>query len=518
MAKQSIPELAKSVGLPQQNTQKVVEMLKHDIIVSLYRQSPKTEHDKEINEKVCRVYKELYGVDFDPKIEKKNKKLPLFLMGPPGQGKTASYIAAATEVCELMGLNFISHVTDDYEPELNDFVMVVQECAGENSAITFGGVPKAEEITLPNGQKQSVLKKALNYRFTVFGRCAGGVLLFDDAANAASVIQNVLLPVAQNSSFQGLKIPHSLIGFTGNLGALDGTYVSEQSSALLTRVIPMFVTDTVQDFLNRAIKYYDDELGDLGFLTFLKRNEKDFSDLPQSGQKSGFACSRTHDNFIQSARSIVQRNGGRGRGESKSLGEIHNLARSCYGYEFAGKLIAYYDSYIQGADPLAKKFIIQGEKDMKTLGEKYQNGASVQNITFGYQFATACGDYAVNAISKIKRDNGDEKLSVTNKEVTKVIQRFASAMTALNSNEFAYSIEHFKNKLAVYISDFSQDSKSSIGKELTASVIEHIAKVINDDENCDQDKRQALISTITDYSKLTNSGYGAKKSGRAKLN
>lgn len=517
MAKQSIPELAKSVGLPQQNTQKVVEMLKHDIIVSLYRYSPETDHDHDINKKVQKIYQSLYGVEFDPKVEKKNKKLPLFLMGPPGQGKTASYIAAATEVCELMGLNFISHVTDDYKPSENDFVMVVQECAGENSAITFGGVPKAEEITLPNGQKQSVLKKALNYRFTVFSRCAGGVLLFDDAANAASVIQNVLLPVAQNSSFQGLKIPNALIGFTGNLGALDGTYVAEQSSALLTRVIPMFVTDTVQDFLNRAIKYYDDELGDLGFLAFLKRNEKDFSDLPQSGQKSGFACSRSHDNFIQSARSIVQRNGGRGRGEARSLGEIHNLARSCYGYEFANKLIAYYDSYIQGADPLAKEFIINGKKDMETLSQKYANGASVQNVTFGYQFATACGDYAVNSIAKIKRDHGDKTLSIDDKEVTKVIARFAGAMTALNSSEFSYSIEHFKNKLAIYVSDFSQDSKSSIGKELTSKTIEHIARVINDDENCDYEKRKALISTITDYNKLASASFGAKKSSRAKL-
>lgn len=64
----------------------------------------------------------------------------------------------------------------------------------------------------------------------MFDECAGGVLLFDDAANAAQVIQNVLLPVAQFGSFQGMKISNACIGFTGNLGALDGTYTNDLSS------------------------------------------------------------------------------------------------------------------------------------------------------------------------------------------------------------------------------------------------------------------------------------------------
>jgi len=295
--RQSIDELAKSVNLPNKTTKKVIDMLKHDIILSLYRKNPdeamqlfQSSHpnpfdekiesaltegsgvsekeieelrkekklfqtgleslpefvsaketqkfNNEINKKIADLWKDHYGKEFDPKIQSKNKRLSLFLMGPPGQGKTAAFIVAAKEVCADLGLHFVEHVSDDYVPSRKDFVMVVQECAGENSAITFGGIPKAEEIIV-DGKKVSVLKKAINYRFTVFDRCAGGVLLFDDAANAAQVIQNVLLPVAQFGSFQGTKINNALIGFTGNLGSLDGTYTTELSSALRTRVIPM---------------------------------------------------------------------------------------------------------------------------------------------------------------------------------------------------------------------------------------------------------------------------------------
>ena len=455
--RQSIDELAKNVNLPNRTTKKVIELLKHDILLSLYRENPevpgdeeKTKFNKDLNKKVEEAWTEKYNKKFDPKVHAKNKSLSLFLMGPPEQGKTSAYIVAAKEVCADLGLRFVDHVSDDYVPKRNDFVMVVQECAGENSAITFGGIPKAEEIIDANGNKRSVLKKAVNYRFTVFEHCAGGVLLFDDAANAAQVIQNVLLPVAQFGSFQGMKINNACIGFTGNLGSLDGTYTTDLSSALRTRVISMFVTDTVKDFANRAYEYYNDSLGDMGIINFLLRNEKDFSVLPDPGEKSGFACPRSWDNLIQSVRSVVERNGGRGKGESESLEEIHALAYSIVGPEIGQKLAGYYNSMIRGADPLARQFVLENKPDMEMLGKKYSNGASPEDISFGYQFATACGDYAVNYISE---SNDPEKA------LEEGIKRFGTAVLQLNDSEFSFALEHLKNKLSSYITDFSQPTK-----------------------------------------------------------
>lgn len=507
--RQSIEELAKSVNLPNKRTKQVVEYLKHDILVSLYRKNPEypedmAEFNLEMNKKISDVYKQRYGKEFDPKVHAKNKNLSLFLMGPPGQGKTASYTAAAKEVCADLGLRFVEHVTDNYIPNKKDFIMVVQECAGENSAITFGGVPKAEEVEI-NGQKVAVLKKALNYRFTLFERCAGGVLLFDDAANAAQVIQNVLLPVAQNHTFQGLKIANACIGFTGNLGALDGTYTTELSSALRTRVIPMFVTDTVKDFAARAYEYYNDSLGDMGIINFLFRNERDFAVLPDPSEKSGFACSRSWDNLIQSVRSVVERNGGRGRGESDSLEEIHQLAYSIVGPEIGTKLVAYFNSMIRGADPLARQFVIDNKPDLNRLKEKYSNGASPEDISFGYQFATACGDYAVNLIAE--SDNPDKKLE-------EAMKRFGTAVLQLNDSEFAFSLEHLKNKLASYITDFSQPTKD--GRELKGEIRTRIAHAVNDLPDCGQGKREILIKVITDFDKMQNGNAIGKKMGARK--
>ncbi len=531
--RQSIDELAKSVNLPNRSTKKVIDLLKHDILLSLYRKNPeeplqiaqavvanmfdedkkaamiknaeeKVKFNLEINKKVAEVYKENNGNTFNPAVHSKNKSLSLFLMGPPGQGKTASYIVAAKEVCADMGLRFVDHVSDDYVPQQKDFVMVIQECAGENSAITFGGIPKAEEYIDPEtGVKKSVLKKAVNYRFTVFDHCAGGVLLFDDAANAAQVIQNVLLPVAQFGSFQGMKINNACVGFTGNLGSLDGTYTTELSSALRTRVIPMFVTDTVKDFANRAYEYYNDSLGDMGIINFLFRNEKEFSVLPDPSEKSGFACPRSWDNLIQSIRSVVERKGGRGRGESESLDEIHSLAYAMVGPEIGQKLAGYFNSMIRGADPLARQFVLLNNPDMDTLRKKYSNGASPEDISFGYQFATACGDYAVNYISESNDPN---------KALEEGVRRFGNAVLQLNDSEFSFALEHLKNKLAAYITDFSQPTKN--GRELTGPIRERIAHAINDNNpDCGPGKCDILIKVITDFDKMSASATPGKRMG-----
>lgn len=514
-SKQTVEELAKNIKLPRAHTKQVVELLKHDILLSLYRKNPEPEgatpeqieFNHELNDKIIKLYQKYNkGSKFDAKILSKNKILSYFLMGPPGQGKTASYQVAAQEVCEDLGLNFVDHVTDNYVPKQNDFVMVVQECAGENSAITFGGVPRAEEVTDAAGNKTTVLKKAVNYRFTVFEKCAGGVLLFDDAANAATVIQNVLLPVAQNHTFQGMAIKNACIGFTGNLGSLDGTYTSDLSSALRTRVIPLFITDTVKDFKLRSYENYNDSVGDLGFVNFLERDPKKFSVLPEPGEKSGFACPRSWDNAIQSCRTAVLRHGGRGVGEEDALPEIHAIVNACLGPEIGHELVGYFNSFIRGADPLAKSFVLDNKFDKDRFNSKYGGGVSPEDISFGYQYATACGDYAVNYIAE--SPNPKESLIEGSK-------RFGKAVLLLNESEFSYALEHFKNKLANYVADFSVANKEN--RELEMRTREIIAKTINDLDDCDGAKRKALIAVISDYDKISTASVLDKKTTGRKV-
>lgn len=569
----TLQELAKTVDLPQMQTKKVIGFLKHDILLSLYRKkeddyrvpeikeelekikggaeyrfyqeakkvdeeaayvkykdllsqikikeeqiaggTEKQLWDKEVNKRVADTYKKWYNTEFNPVIHLKHKSPCLFLMGPPGHGKTTSYMVAAKEVCAEMDFNFVPHISGEYIPRKEDFIMVVQECAGENSAITFGGVPKAETI-MKNGKEVSVLKRALNYRFTVFDDVAGGVLLFDDAANAAQVIQNVLLPVTQNHTFQELVIKNACVGLTGNLGALDGTYTSELSSALKTRVVGIFTTDSLQDFKERAYQIYNDSLGAAMIDVYLDRNPNDFAKLPDGNKKAGHATPRTWEALIQLVRSSIERHGGRGRGEERAMEEIMVYAYSQVGPEIGHKLKAFYHSYVTGADPIARRAINEEKFDPNEINAKYKGGAGQDELTFGFQYATACGDYAINRISESMNDKN--KTEDQKKEIfEETIRRFGSAVLKLNESEYSYSLDHLKNKMASQIVSFSEPNREN-KRELNHSVREAIAMQIAQlPDGATTSRRKILVEVITDFHTLATSSNVVGRKNRTSM-
>lgn len=566
---QSIESLASAIDLPKKTTKQIVEYLKHDMLVSLYRKNPEypvnqeliernemqisllkedmvnnkaeianeemvreknyeirmqiaklekenknvkkmatdiTDNNYKINNKINELYKKWYKQEFSPKLLSKNKQKPLFLMGPPGQGKTASYIAAAKEVCAAMELNFVEHVSDNYVPKLNDFLMVTQECAGANSDVTFGGLPKSEEITLPSGEKRNVLKSIVNYRFTLFDLTAGGVFLLDDASNAPSIIQNILLPIAQFGSFRGLKINNALFGFTGNLGALDGTSTSEQSSALITRVWPIFTTDTMQDFILRAQDTYNDDLGTVGYISYLTmKGERNFAALPRTGAKSGFKCSRTHEDFIKQIRSFLYRAGGIGN-EENILQDVHDAAVGSFGIEAGNDIFTYYTSYTTGAAPLARYFIMEGKSsDTKRWEEKFKSGVGPEALSFSYSFVSACADYAISRISSAQ----DKE-----KELKEVLKYYGESMLRIpDDGIFSYGIDYFKNTLAAAIPEFVMvNNNNANGKELNFDIRKVIAMEITALSNCSSSKREVLIKTISDMDKYDSNTVQRRKS------
>ena len=92
---------------------------------------------------------------------------------------------------------------------------------------------------------------------------------------------------------------------------------------------------------------------------------------------------------------------------------------------------------------------------------------------------------------------------------------FGRATLLLNDSEFTYALEHYKNKMAANITDFSQTAKD--GRELRNDIREKIAHTINDLEDCTASKRKALIAVITDYDKISNASvFDNKKTGPRK--
>lgn len=513
----AIEELANSLDLPIVDTEEVIAMLENDILIDLYRKDPSAKYysdeDKkfnlDINRKIEQVYEQKYGVPFSKDLLR-NHSAPFCLNGAPGQGKTTAYVVAAENVCNLLDLNFIRDVEESYVPSRKDFLFVVQDSAGKTSTLEYA-LPRAVTIKERNAQgveeDNYYLKSALNWRFMCLNKAAGGVLLFDDAANASINVQNSFLQVAINKTFGGMKLHAAHIGFTGNLGAADGTYTNALGSAFRNRVVMLFVRDTVENFVKRAYKKYNTSMGDLGLINYLTRNNDDLSSLPKQGSSVGFNSPRSWDDFIAKYINVVTRYGGRGKGEEASMKELRVLAGSFLGPVVGKKVVSYYNSLMLGADPIAKQALYD-KLDEKKFESKYGTGGTQEAISFGYQYANACGDYATNMIrekiAELKKNGVDEKHEKYKEKVMEalkeVMTRFTKAVMPLIDNELSYGITHLKSKLAAGVEGFGKLSNE--GPVLDAEYARQISFVLCAHSDVTQERRALIIKVISGASMI----------------
>lgn len=497
----SFDEIAKSLGLNEMTTFQVIDLLKFDILTSAYRKNPKNKFERDLNEKIEKVYSDWSnGSEFvyDPS----HKNLSMFLMGPPGQGKTTTFKVAAKQVADALGLTLVVNPGDDYKPSRKDFLFVSLECSGENSTITFGGLPiKVEEFVVDeNGkntdEKITYMTKVPNKRMAILSNVAGGVFLLDDFSNAAPNVQNAALSITDEKRFQGVNLDHTYIGLTGNLGAIDGTHTTKTSTALRGRCITIFTRDTPEQFAARTHEKYPDDISDANVLPFLHRNIDCFAWMPDNKSSGGYPSPRTWDHFMSEARSLIMRGGGKGVGEKRMLEQIKTFASTILGNEVGQKFAAYYYSLIQGADPLARLAIIEDKMKKEDFEEKYGKeggaGKSQQQQDFGYQFAVACADYTVQMIKKEK----DNKLDVA-------MKRFGKAVLKLNPSEFAYAIDYLTSKLAVSVDKYcAPSSKDKQFKQLSTEAKTEMCKIIAALDDFDSGKQETLVNAISNFDKL----------------
>lgn len=514
----AIEDLANSLDLPIVDTEEVINMLMSDMLIDLYRKDPDSEYfsdeDKkfnhEMNRRVEAAYLQLYGVPFTKDVMR-NHNAPFCLNGAPGQGKTTAYVVAAEKVCKLLGLNFIRDVEESYVPKREDFLFVVQDSAGKTSVLEYA-LPRAVTVKERNSrgveEDQYYLKSALNWRFMCLNKAAGGVLLFDDAANASVNVQNSFLQVAINKTFGGMKLHNAHIGFTGNLGAADGTYTNSLGSAFRNRVVMLFVRDTVPNFVKRAYAKYNTSVGDLGLINYLNRNNDDLSSLPKSGSSAGFNSPRSWDDFIAKFINTVIKNGGRGKGEEASMKELRIFAGAFLGPVISKKVVAYYNSLMLGADPIAKDAMYDKFESVRDrFTSKYGSGGSSESISFGFQYANACGDYATNLVrdkvSKIKEKmekegslNPTEYKQAVQEALKEVMKKFANAIMPLIDNEISYALTHLKSKLAASGIE-GMGKMGHDGPLLDSEYARTIAFVICENPEVNLERRNLVINVIS---------------------
>ena len=522
--------LAHSIGLHQVNTETAIEEVAFDMLFTMHKANPRDEKEqladfvlrfvpealkvkgkekelKEATEKLA----EYTDVAMNGKIEKVftqwsnnspwidtgDKVKSMMLLGPPGQGKTTTFKEAAKRISAALGLNFKINPGDQEPITPADFLFVSMEFSGENQITTLGGIPAK---TTDEATGIEYMTKLVNKRLAMACIAGGATVLLDDFPNAAPSVQNVGLSLTDEKRFQGLSLDHVYIGLTGNLGSLDGTHTTRLSTALRGRCKIYYTEDELPNWINRIQQKYRDELGDASIVGFLQREPQYFFEMPDTRKQGGFASPRTWDHFLQEARRAIAKSGGRGRGEVKAIPEIQRLASSMLGLEVGLKVHAYYHSLMLGADPIARRTIIDGHFDEPAFKERFKDGYSADSQFFAYQFAVALADYAVQELVGSK----NYQLDLTrNPKLRNVIERFAKGALAVNDDTFAFAIDHFKAKLANQVDEWSH--KVDNRRSLTTEVKKLFAKIISESKDFTAEKRQVMIDSLSDADKFNQS-------------
>jgi hypothetical protein len=500
MAAKDEKNLAASIGLKEIDTDSAIAKIARDVLITTYRYpkdgKPLSDDDQKRNAKIQKVWEQWYETKWEDDEE---KVLSALLLGPPGQGKTTSFKQAAMRVAAALEMNFKLNPDDEVSVGPNDFMFVSQEFSGENTITTIGGIP-AKTVDKTDGTEY--MTKLVNKRLAMARKAGGSLLLLDDFPNAAPNVQNVGLALTDEKRFQGLNLDHVYVGLTGNLGALDGTHTTRLSTALRGRCNIFYTEDKVLNWVTRGQqnRRWRDSIGMVGVDGYLLRETQDFAQMPNTKQSGGFPSPRTWDHLVIELRRTIRANGGSGKGHMKAMAAVEELASSILGLDVGLKFYSYYNSMMLGADPIARKMIMDGEFDEKAFKSKFGDGYSAEAQHFAYQYATALADYAITAIVQNGEKDGFSYDLDKNPKLRTIIQRFAQGVIPVNSDTFSFTLDHFKAKLANQVEEWSSQFESR--RVLSTEVKKVFARIIAEDRNFTEEHKQIMVDTLSDINKF----------------
>lgn len=93
------------------------------------------------------------GIKAIPPVFPGEPRVPLYMEGEPGVGKTTLIRAAIMEFCGIAGLNFVENPKDDYKITPKDFYYFSVNLSGKNNPSDVGGLPTKGDLEVQAGLK-----------------------------------------------------------------------------------------------------------------------------------------------------------------------------------------------------------------------------------------------------------------------------------------------------------------------------------------------------------------------------
>lgn len=317
-----------------------------------------------------------------------------------------------------------------------------------------------------------------NLRFHLAKKTPFSLFNFDDVANANEQVRNVLLEVAQSNRYSGvMDIGNAMVTFTGNMGSDDNTNVmSRQSDAEVTRIRKFRVMDSPEDWANRvSTKYATSPVGDCHFASFIQRqgnNPGIFREAP--GAKRGKrGVPKTNSRALENALSVVDAHFLMAHESNLSLSifmdKIERDISATAGKTVATSFKSHLHEMITEAIPLAEEVITTGKLNEARFAIKAGQFRQTSEIDFGYRFATALADAAVNEIA-FKTIAANEKIE---DRIRDVVANMTIGLKAVNPTMMTFAL----TRMITHVSRSDAfGSETDLGNVLTHEAYEAITK------------------------------------------
>lgn len=316
-----------------------------------------------------------------------------------------------------------------------------------------GAAAKAEHVsaTLPNLR----FHLAKKFRFSCFN--------FDDVANASEPVRNILLEVSQKGRYSGtMDIGNSIVAFTGNMGAEDGTNtLSRQSDAELTRVRKIRVYDTPSNWADRITKKYNKSpVGDCHMALFIKRfgDQEGIFREPAGSRRQSRGIPKTNSRALENALSVIDVHfmvaHEAGISPLNLIDRIEEDVAATAGRRVALSFREHLNAMLTEAVPLAQMVVQSGTLDQQRFEAAGGDGAWILATSkdFGYRFAYAMADCATSEVTNTLNEirAGTAKEGDQYKTLKRVFKNMATGLNQLPSDMMNASISRLAVRLSAH--------------------------------------------------------------------